>query len=307
MNQIIFGLKREYWEYRKLLIVMPLIVTGLFFLMTMAATWTQNFSDLELLGDKKGAQLEITTEQEKGDSSSVIDNKKSPLVSSNAADSVSEERLWFSGVYLAAAWLSAMFYALSSLFNDRRDNSILYWKTMPVSEVQTVIVKFLFAVLGFSIVAIGISWVSAVVLMSYAHLVLPAEYLANDTTGMSFSTLVVWPVIAVLVSLLWCAPVFSVLLYVSARVKKMPFLTLLVSVVVVRVIERIVFSSDYVFDFLVAHSPFGLISDFSEMNTVGEFLHTFLVDSFPSLVLGLLISAVLIWRTAWHRDNNFEI
>jgi hypothetical protein len=178
---------------------------------------------------------------------------------------------------------------------------------MPVSEVQTVIVKFLFAVLGFSIVAIGISWVSAVVLMSYAHLVLPAEYLANDTTGMSFSTLVVWPVIAVLVSLLWCAPVFSVLLYVSARVKKMPFLTLLVSVVVVRVIERIVFSSDYVFDFLVAHSPFGLISDFSEMNTVGEFLHTFLVDSFPSLVLGLLISAVLIWRTAWHRDNNFEI
>jgi hypothetical protein len=80
MNQIIFGLKREYWEYRKLLIVMPLIVTGLFFLMTMAATWTQNFSDLELLGDKKGAQLEITTEQEKGDSSSVIDNKKSPLL-----------------------------------------------------------------------------------------------------------------------------------------------------------------------------------------------------------------------------------
>lgn len=35
------------------------------------------------------------------------------------------------------------FYALDSLYSDRRDRSILFWKSMPVSDVQTVMSKLL--------------------------------------------------------------------------------------------------------------------------------------------------------------------
>ena len=303
MNNLIFGLKREYWEYKKLLVVLPLLVTALFFLMTMVATWTHHFSDSAVSVDTKGASVEqVLVDPPIEDTLVLGETTKIP---SNSADA--EENFWFSGMYLVTAWLSAMFYALASLFNDRRDKSILYWKTMPVSELQTVIAKLVFAILGFSIAAIVISWVSATVLLGYSHLVFPAEVLASQNAGMNFSQLVIWPLVAVVVSLVWCAPVFSLLLYFSARVKKLPLLNFTVSVIVVCVMERIVFSSDHVFSFWVEHSPFALVSRFSEMGSAEEFLKTYLIDSMPSLVVGLLITYLLIWRTAWHRDNNFEI
>jgi len=307
MNQLIFALKREYWECKKQLVVVPLIVTGLFFLMAMVATWSHHFSDSDVSISEKSAQVERTIADLGGEGLSAPGDVETIPSNSDDARGDPKEYFWFSGVYLASAWLAAMFYALSSLFNDRRDKSILYWKTMPVSELQTVIAKLVFAILGFSIVAIGISWVSAIVLIGYAHIVFSPEVFANEMVSMNYSKLVIWPLITVLVSLVWCAPVFALLLYVSARVKKMPLLIFVMSVIVVRVIESVVFSSDHIFDFLVEHSPFGLTSKFSEMATAGEFLQIYLVDFFPSLVLGLLISCLLIWRTAWHRDNNFEI
>jgi hypothetical protein len=164
-----------------------------------------------------------------------------------------------------------------------------------------------FAVVGFSVAAILISWLSAVVLMSYGQLVLPAEMHPNNTSSMNFAKLVVWPILASLVALLWCAPVFSLLLYVSARAKKMPILMLLVSVTVVGAVERLVFSSDYVFGSLLAHSPFGLINEFAKMGSATEFLHTYLISSFASLALGLLIAGVLIWRAVWRRNFDFEL
>lgn len=280
MNQIIFGLKREYWESKRLLIIVPLIITALFFLMALVATWSHHGSYSWLQSGEM--DVDIST-----------------------ADK--EDTFWFSGVYLGAAWLSAMFYALSSLYTDRRDKSILYWKTMPVSESQTVIAKLIFAIVGFSSIAILISWLSAAVLYGYAYLAFPVEMLPNDADGMSFSKLVVWPILAVVVSLIWCAPVFALLLYVSARAKKMPILILFVSALVVRVVEGVVFSSDRIVSFFSDHSPFSLISQFAKMQSAGEFLQTYLFSYFPSLVLGLLIAGLLIWRAAWCRNHDFEI
>jgi ABC-2 type transport system permease protein len=284
MNNLIFGLKREYWECKKQLVMVPIIVTGLFFLMAFVATWTQQGADSALL------DLGVAGE-----------NGRLRNSAGNGDD------FWFTGVYLAAAWLSAMFYTLTSLFNDRQDKSILYWKTMPVSELQTVMSKLVFAIFGFSIIAILISWLSAAVLMAYAQLVFPPEMLATDGAGLSFSKLVVWPIFTVVIALFWCAPVFSLLLYVSARAKRAPILMLLVSVVVVRIVEKIVFSSTRIFDFLYAHSPFGLLGKISRIDSAGDLVDTFLLNSFPSLLVGLLIAGLLIWRTVWRRDNDFEV
>ncbi len=40
------------------------------------------------------------------------------------------------------------FYALDSLYADRRDRSILFWKSMPVSDVETVLSKLVMALVG---------------------------------------------------------------------------------------------------------------------------------------------------------------
>lgn len=295
MNDFIFGMKREYWEYKRLLAIVPLIVTAIFFLMAMAATWTYDIPGTQSTGLDR--ETEITT----------VDNRNQGTANEDKIKpEKKDEKFWFSGVYLASAWLAALFYALSSLYRDRRDKSILYWKTMPVSELKNVLSKYVFSVVGFSVVAIVVSWISAVTLIAYAHIVFPPDMLPDGDSGMSFNKLVVWPFLAISMALVWCAPVFALFLYVSSRAKRMPILTLLVPLILIFAIEHIIFRSNEIRSFLFAHSPFGLLGKFSEMETAGEFLKTYLIDSLPSLILGLLLAAVFIWRAAWRRDHRFE-
>ena len=318
MNQILFGLKREYWEHKRLLLTLPIIVTALFCLVAIVATWQHHFSDsgvsISIHPDGESIDLQVSVDdqdvividKESSNSASAEPSYEEPQVNENETGSQDGE-FWFIGIYLGVAWLAALFYAQSTLFNDRRDKSILYWKTMPVSELQTVLSKYLFAIFGFSVVAIGIGLMTSIILMGYAQFVFPPEMLAEDTAGMRPHKLLLWPVLAVLSALLWCAPVFALFLFVSAWSKKMPLLMLLVIVIVIRLIERILFSSDHVFDFLSAHSPFYLLGVISESESSLEFLSFFFIESFASLVFGLLIAAVLIWRTAWYRDHRFEL
>lgn len=308
IKQCALGIKREYWEYKKLLVLMPILVTALFFIVAMVATWADDRHDLRSFLEHNDKALSVTTQDDDSTHISQAANAKTDSLKVSVESSGNNiEKFWFTGVYLAAAWLASMFYALSSLYNDRRDKSILYWKTMPVSELQTVLTKYTFAVIGFSVVALVISWLSAAVLVSYANLVLPAEILVEDNVGFTFEKLVVWPVLVIFTAVFWCAPVYALVLYVSASARKMPFLTLIVPIIVIRILERIVFKTDYIFGFLSSHTPFNLVSHFSEMDSAAQFLRIYWFDSFGSLALGLLLAALLIWQAAWRRDHHFEL
>ena len=135
----------------------------------------------------------------------------------------------------------------------------------------------------------------------------PPEMMPGADVGMSFEKLVVWPFLAIFMALIWCAPVFAIALYVSSRAKRMPILTLLVPVILVFAVEQIIFRSNEIRSFLFAHSPLGLLEKLAHMESASEFLKTYLVDSMPSLILGLLLAAVFFWRAAWRRDHCFEI
>ncbi len=308
MNQLILGFKREYWEHKKLMVIMPMLVTALFCIVAMAATWSEEYringQSLELHSKSLNATGQDKTDQQvtKADEKAFI----AEGLKVGSADQTSE-KFWFSGVYLAAAWLASIFYALSSLYNDRRDKSILYWKTMPIPELQIVLIKLLFAIVGFSAVAVAISWLAGAVLMSYAQWVFPSEILADDPASMGFSKLVVWPILAIITGLFWCAPIYALVLYVSAKVSKMPILWLIIPVIVIRVLEGVLFHTQHIYGFLDAHSPFTLLARFSEMQSGREFLTTYWVDSFASMVLGLVVAAFFVWAAAWCRENNFDI
>jgi len=52
------------------------------------------------------------------------------------------------GIFLSALVMIfvVFFYALGSLYDERRDRSVLFWKSMPVSDLETVLSKLVFAV-----------------------------------------------------------------------------------------------------------------------------------------------------------------
>src|SRR5215472_13203149 len=45
------------------------------------------------------------------------------------------------GLIMAAAFIISIFYSLDALYGERRDRSILFWKSLPVSDLTTVLAK----------------------------------------------------------------------------------------------------------------------------------------------------------------------
>ena len=48
----------------------------------------------------------------------------------------------------------AFFYAIDSLYADRRDRSVLFWKSLPLSDAETVLSKFTVAIVVIPLVAL---------------------------------------------------------------------------------------------------------------------------------------------------------
>jgi ABC-2 type transport system permease protein len=68
------------------------------------------------------------------------------------------QMLWVAVLYVAAAIVGA-FIALDCLYAERKDRSILFWKSLPVSDGLTVLSKFLVIV---AVAPLGIFLLAAV-------------------------------------------------------------------------------------------------------------------------------------------------
>ncbi|MEG0193514.1 MAG: hypothetical protein RR831_07960 [Stenotrophomonas sp.] len=119
------------------------------------------------------------------------------------------------------------FYCLGALYDDRRDRSILFWKSLPLSDTQTVLSKVLSAL----IVAPLVATLAAIVTMFGFLLIISLVAL---THGGSPTTLIWGPaspltlgaglLAAIPVYALWALPTAGWLLLCSAWAKSKPFL-----------------------------------------------------------------------------------
>ncbi|UOD28518.1 hypothetical protein INH39_24145 [Massilia violaceinigra] len=66
---------------------------------------------------------------------------------------------------LAMLAVTTFFYCLGALHDERRDRSILFWKSLPLSDTHTVLSKVLMATVGAPLIVIGISLATSFALM----------------------------------------------------------------------------------------------------------------------------------------------
>lgn len=139
MNTFITLLKREFWEHRGGMLWVPLAVGGLM-LALIAVSIVTGLLD-------SGGELRISGE---------LRINGQPLLPATpmidpAAQAALEEGMAAAKLHLAllpsmlplAIVLAfvVLFYALGSLYEDRRDKSVLFWASMPVSNSATVLSK----------------------------------------------------------------------------------------------------------------------------------------------------------------------
>jgi ABC-2 type transport system permease protein len=219
-------------------------------------------------------------------------------------------------VIIITAIIVGAFYCLGALHNERRDRSILFWKSLPVSDLTTVLSKA-----SVPLVILPAIVFVVVVAMQLAMLVLTtAILLANGpdaaTTWTRVPWLQMWLVLlyGLAVLALWYAPIWAWLLLVSGWARRAPFLWAVLPPLALCVIEKIAFNTGH-FASLLAYRFGGFSDAFRFGARAGEGhgrapnVDLTQIDpigflSNPGLWLGLVVAVAFLAAAVWRRRRG---
>jgi ABC-2 type transport system permease protein len=271
-------IRRELWEHRALWIA-PLAVAGL--LLLLAIIGMRNF-------DSSGVALP---------------EQRRALFAVIMAYAVVPQFL----VLGVVSWM----YAGDCLYTERKDRSILFWKSMPVSDTLTVLSKLLLVVV---LVPLGVYVVSLVttLLMSGIYLVRAWQ----DHAGGFFWDGGTWlriqwiTLVSVVAGSLWYAPITAFLMLVSAWARRSVQLWVFLPPIILAVGESFALGSHHIRDILFyrlggvfTHSMVALPAARTDAEATGALNLLFAnIDPSPvfanvDLWLGLVVAAALIVAT----------
>lgn len=209
--------------------------------------------------------------------------------------------------------LALLFYLSSTLYSDRRDRSVLFWRSLPVTDLRSVVGKVLTAALA----GPAIVWLATVLASIWALLTLAIAATVRGADG--FSALAPIPIAgawlaiayAFVVQSLWWLPYFSWLLLTSALAPRAPLLWATLPPLIAGFIELIVFHTSYVFNVLSSHlrmtaipsaKPFsdgsGHASSTLFFRSIADSTHLL---TLPSMWIGVAIGLSLILLTTYAR------
>jgi len=216
-------LQREVWEHRSIYVA-PIVIA---ILLTLASLTSQ-----VTVGGMEHVDLGIVG------ASNMPENARAAVLSG--------VMIGLSTTFIFAMWILTIFYALDSLYAERKDRSILFWRSIPSTDFETVLSKLLtamvviplvffvmIAVTHLAVLLFTSIWVSARG-ASGMHLVWGAAPLFDNWTA----TLVL-----MLALPLWLSPFIGWFLFVSAFTKRSPFLTAFLPIVVLPLLEKMIFDS----------------------------------------------------------------
>jgi ABC-2 type transport system permease protein len=212
-----------------------------------------------------------------------------------------------------------LFYFLDALYAERKDRSILFWKSLPVSDLQVVGSKYLTGVAAIPLMTLLIFMVTALLI----YLIGGAWLLWNGAGGLmagapgALAKITVVLCYSLAFQALWFVPIHGWLLLVSAFAKRAVLVWAILPPVLLIVAERTLLGTRYFLD-MIAHrmaggfelafsgggghamveidgSAIGMFPAITEFVTPGRLLAA------PSLWMGILAGALLLAGAVWLR------
>lgn len=213
---------------------------------------------------------------------------------------------------LLTASIVALFYCLGALYNERRDRSILFWKSMPVSDATTVLAKASVPLIVLPVIAFAVVCAVQLVMLGLSAGAAFAGAAGSTPFWGAVPLPRIWALVvyAIVVLTLWYAPLYGWLLVISAWARRGPFLWAILPPIAAAVIEKLAFDTHYSSDFVKYRLHGGLSEAFVSMPHHGHSdFHWPEPDparffSSPGLWLGLLAAAALIALAIWLRRRR---
>ena len=144
------------------------------------------------------------------------------------------------------AFIVGVFYCLDALHGERRDRSILFWKSLPVSDLTTVLSKVTVPLVVLPLLSFAIIVVTQFIMLLISTAVLLPRGLAA-TTWANFnlfqqSLVLLYGLIAIA---LWHAPIYGWALLVSGWVRRATFLWAILPLLAISFFEKITFNTSH--------------------------------------------------------------
>lgn len=310
-------IKREFWENRGGFFWAPVITGGIFLVLNLI---------LAVIGS-------IAARRSMDGGGFVIDD--APEKAHQIVGGIGDGML-LGGVILACVVLAfvVFFYALGTLYDDRRDRSVLFWKSLPVSDTATVLSKVVSAMLVAPLIALLVSTIAfalfLVVIGTWAalHGINPLPLLAASRPFSLFGRML----LTIPADAAWALPTIGWLLFWSAFVRSKPFLWAVILPVLIFVantwigalglpnIDRSVLLNDVLARLLFGIVPGSWLGDgtFSWLGRNAAMLQSgsVLDNLAPATVyakfatapmwIGILAGAAMIGAAIWMRGRRIE-
>jgi len=141
-------------------------------------------------------------------------------------------------------FLVAIFYCLDALHGERRDRSILFWKSLPVSDRTTVLSKASIPLVVLPLIGFVLGMAVQLIVLMLSTVVMLGQHGGGLGEFRPFQAPLVL-LYGLTVYVLWSAPIYGWLLLVSAWAKRATFLWAVLPPLAIAALERIAFSSFY--------------------------------------------------------------
>ena len=205
------------------------------------------------------------------------------------------------GLLMLTGIIVSVFYCLDALHSERRDRSILFWKSLPVSDLTTVLAKVSIPLIVLPLLIFVIAVIMQGIMLLLSSLILAGrgQSVAALWTKLSFFRMSLLMLYHILTAhALWPLPVYCWLLLVSGWARRATFLWAALPLVAIGGVELIVFRTRH-FVTLVGSRLIGAAPAFDSPDNMfpsGPMTHitagTFLSSS--GLWIGLVLSGVFL-------------
>ena len=211
---------------------------------------------------------------------------------------------------MLTTFIVGFFFAIDALYGERRDRSILFWKSMPVSDRTTVLSKAAIPMVVLPLIGFVLSLVVVTILLVASTMVVTAHGLSPARLWSSSFPEPVIMLYGLTIHALWFAPIYAWLLLISAWARRAPILWAVLPPFAIGAAERIAAGSTH-FGSLLKYRLAGAMQEgfavdpgqLTEIHQLSPL--RFLIS--PGLWTGLAFAAVCLAAATRLRHNREPI
>ena len=303
MQVITTSIKKEIWEFSNILKWVPIAIAALVILMPILVFSQSNdsFSDIFQA---------LATFPEKFAYSQYTENIPKMFFVSI---------LSLFAPFIAVALIIQLYYFTVCLFDERRDMSVMFWRSLPVSDVVTIVSKLITGALVIPAVFLGAATATLLFFLTIGLLICITLSVGYDVS--------IWPLwldsdilsgialiwLHLLPFAIWMLPLFAWLMLASMFAKKAPFLWAILPIAVILLVEGFVvhyfnLSQPFIGSLLLDY--FSISKEFVlSIQGQDSFSRTIPLQALMSKldVTSIIAAAALLYGTYWLRVNKGEV